>query len=220
MKRLELRKQIIERIGIPVAEKSVLAGKIKTNYLVTDSVDVKKEITLLIHGNNPGGAVSWYPVIKSLSDYSQIIAPDVVGYGESDKPFGKYDRKFFVSWLVNFLDALQIDTVNIIGLSQGGSIALQMAIDHPDRINKLVLADSGSLGKGMPKGAMLGFIWCNTLPSSFSRKLLNRYVANDTDKIDEIWNSYTGAVQRSFRSKLAFWLGSGKVTAHIRRATK
>lgn len=211
MKRLVLREKIISGMGIPVEEKVVKAENIKTNYLTAG----EGKTVLLLHGNNASGSVIWYPVIKSLSSYSKVIAPDIVGYGESDKPLASYDRAYFVTWLKNFLDSLNLETVSIIGSSQGGSIALQFTHDYPERVDKLVLAGSGSLGQGIPLGALLGFIWSNTLPSSFSGKWLNRFLVHDTKKIDKTWSKYLRKVQRTSRSKIAFWLGAGKAIKPI-----
>jgi pimeloyl-ACP methyl ester carboxylesterase len=211
MKRVDLREKIISNMGTQVEEKVVKAGKIKTNCLVAGN----GEAILLLHGNNSAGAVTWYPVIKSLSAYSQVIAPDVVGYGESDKPITIYDRSFFSSWLKDFLDALDIETLSVVGNSQGGSIALQFVLDYPERVKKLVLADSASLGKEIPFGAIFGFVWSHTFPSSISGKWLNRYLVHDINKIDETWAKYLCTAQRTLKGKLAFWLGFGRATAPI-----
>jgi 4,5:9,10-diseco-3-hydroxy-5,9,17-trioxoandrosta-1(10),2-diene-4-oate hydrolase len=210
VKRLNLLENLISRIGVPVERKVVNAGTIKTNYLLAG----KGQAVLLLHGAS-AGAVTWSPVIGPLSTYSQVIAPDVVGYGESDKPSASYDRTYFVSWLRDFLDTLGLQTVSIVGVSQGGSIAMQFALDNPERVDRLVLADSGSLGKEMPLGAKLGFMWSNTLPSSMAGKWLTRYLVHDPKSVDEIWAEYSCEVQRMPGGKRAFWQGLGKATAPI-----
>jgi 4,5:9,10-diseco-3-hydroxy-5,9,17-trioxoandrosta-1(10),2-diene-4-oate hydrolase len=209
--RLLLRKKIIKSMGTPVEEKLVHAGSVKTHYLTAG----KRKTVLLLHGNNASGAVSWYPVIGALATHFKVIAPDVVGYGESDKPFASYGRPYFVSWLKNFLDALDLERVDLVGNSQGGSIALQFAHDYPERVDKLVLADSGSLGKELPLGAVWGFIWNNTFPSFFSTRWLNKFLIHDANKINKNWAQYSLQVLRTSRSKLVFWLGAGKATSPI-----
>ncbi|SMC55701.1 Pimeloyl-ACP methyl ester carboxylesterase [Desulfocicer vacuolatum DSM 3385] len=208
---MRLREKIIKSMGASVEEKVVHVGSVKTHYLTAG----KGKTILLLHGNNAAGAVSWYPVIGALATDFKVIAPDVVGYGESDKPFASYGRPYFVLWLKNFLDVLGLEKIDLVGNSQGGSIALQFTHDYPERVDKLVLADSGSLGNELPLGAVWGFIWNNTFPSLFSTRWLNRFLIHNTDKIDKNWTQYSLTLLRKLRSKLVFWLGAGKATRPI-----
>ncbi len=208
MKRLNLRDDLIRRIGVPVDRKVVNAGTIKTNYLSAGN----GQTVLLIHGAG-AGAITWHPVIGPLSTYAQVIAPDVVGYGESDKPSAAYDRTYFASWLKDFLDTLGLQTVSIVGSSQGGSIALQFALTYPERVDRLVLANSGSLGKEMSRGGILGLMWSNIFPSSLAGKWLRRYFVHDPKSVDETWAEYSLEVQRMPGGKRAFWQGQGKAVA-------
>ncbi len=87
MERLNLLENIISDIGVHVERKVATAGAIKTNYLIAG----KGQTTILLHGASAAGAVTWHHVIGPLSAHSQVIAPDIVGYGESDKPSAPYD---------------------------------------------------------------------------------------------------------------------------------
>ena len=75
-----------------------------------------------------------------------MLTPDIVGYGESDKPDAPYNRPYFSKWLKDFMKELKISKAHIVGLSQGGAIALQFAIDNAEMVNKLVLVNSAGLG--------------------------------------------------------------------------
>jgi pimeloyl-ACP methyl ester carboxylesterase len=77
------------------------------------------------------GAVTWYTSINTISKNFQVVAPDIVGYEESDKHDAPYNRPYFSKWLKDFLKELKISKTHIVGLSQGGAIALQFAIDNP-----------------------------------------------------------------------------------------
>ncbi len=94
-----LRKKLIDAYGLSAEQKTVVAGKIKTFYLSAGT----GEPLVLLHGAG-GGAVLWGPIIDLLSKHFHIIAPDVVGYGKTDKPEASYDKKFFSTWLCNFCD--------------------------------------------------------------------------------------------------------------------
>jgi len=85
---------------------------------------------ICLHGGG-AGAVTWYPSIDPLAKYFHVIAPDIVGFGESDKPDAAYDRPYFVTWLKSFMLELGISKAHIAGLSQGGAIALQFTLDYP-----------------------------------------------------------------------------------------
>ena len=98
-----LRKKIIKSMGVPVEENVVHAGSVKTHYLTAG----KGKTVLLLHGNNSAGAVSWYPVMGALATHFKVIAPDVVGYGESDKPFASYGRAFIFMSPLDLEDRIQ-----------------------------------------------------------------------------------------------------------------
>jgi pimeloyl-ACP methyl ester carboxylesterase len=84
--------------------------------------------------------------INTISKNFQVVAPDIVGYEESDKHDAPYNRPSFSKWLKDFLKELKISKTHIVGLSQGGAIALQFAIDNPEMVDKLVLVDAAGLG--------------------------------------------------------------------------
>ncbi|MFZ0835242.1 MAG: alpha/beta fold hydrolase, partial [Mycobacterium sp.] len=82
------------------------------------------EVILLIHGVG-GSSHSWRELIPMLSTKYRVIAPDLLGHGRSDKPRGDYSLGAFAVWLRDFLDALGISKVTIVGHSFGGGVALQ-----------------------------------------------------------------------------------------------
>ncbi|NED68495.1 alpha/beta fold hydrolase, partial [Streptomyces sp. SID10244] len=76
----------------------------------------------------------------------RIIAPDLPGHGESDKPRGDYSLGAFAAFLRDLLDEIGIDKVTVIGQSLGGGVAMQFTYQHPDYCERLVLIGSGGLG--------------------------------------------------------------------------
>ncbi len=103
------------------------------------------EVILLIHGVG-GSSHSWRELVPMLSTKYRVIAPDLLGHGQSDKPRGDYSLGAFAVWLRDFLDALGISKVTIVGHSFGGGVALQFAHQHKEYTRRLVLVSSGGLG--------------------------------------------------------------------------
>ena len=76
-----------------------------------------------------------------------MIAPDLLGHGESAKPQGDYSLGAFASGLRDLLSVLDVDSVTIVGHSFGGGVAMQLAYQHPHLVDRLVLVASGGLGR-------------------------------------------------------------------------
>jgi pimeloyl-ACP methyl ester carboxylesterase len=83
---------------------------------------------------------SFLPTAHALAEDFRVIAPDLPGFGDSDKPIrAAYDARFFADTVVDLLDALDLERADVIGNSLGGRIALEMALSHPQRVGRLVL---------------------------------------------------------------------------------
>ncbi|WP_421846149.1 alpha/beta fold hydrolase [Mycobacterium sp.] len=100
---------------------------------------------LLVHGM-AGSSSTWQAIIPRLAKSYRVVAPDLLGHGESAKPRGDYSLGAFAAWLRDLLDKLGIDKATVIGQSLGGGIAMQFAYQHPDYCERLVLIGSGGLG--------------------------------------------------------------------------
>lgn len=103
------------------------------------------EILLLIHGM-AGSSETWRSVIPQLSGRFRVIAPDLLGHGESAKPRGDYSLGAFAVWLRDLLDELGVSQTTLVGHSLGGGVAMQFAYQHPDYVKRLILISSGGLG--------------------------------------------------------------------------
>jgi pimeloyl-ACP methyl ester carboxylesterase len=101
---------------------------------------------LLLHGI-AGSSRTWRDVIPRLTDRFMVIAPDLIGHGQSEKPVGDYSLGAFASGIRDLLEVLDIDRASVIGQSFGGGVAMQLAYQHPERCERLVLVDSGGLGR-------------------------------------------------------------------------
>ena len=103
------------------------------------------ETLLLIHGM-AGSSDTWRAVIPQLSRKYRVVAPDLLGHGQSDKPRGDYSLGAFAVWLRDLLDELGISRATIVGQSLGGGVAMQFVYQHPDYCQRLILISSGGLG--------------------------------------------------------------------------
>jgi pimeloyl-ACP methyl ester carboxylesterase len=103
-------------------------------------------LLVLVHGITNSSA-SWEPVLATLARRFTVIAPDLLGHGDSAKPRGDYSLGANASLLRDFMLALGHERATIVGHSLGGGIAMQFAYQFPDRIERLVLVSSGGLGR-------------------------------------------------------------------------
>jgi pimeloyl-ACP methyl ester carboxylesterase len=100
---------------------------------------------VLIHGITASSA-SWQVVGPMLARRHAVLAPDLLGHGESAKPRGDYSMGAFASELRDLMVALGIGPATIVGHSLGGGVAMQFACQFPERAQRLALVSSGRLG--------------------------------------------------------------------------
>src|SRR3954469_15304614 len=101
---------------------------------------------VLIHGV-AGRAAQWDQTMVQLAEKHTVIAPDLLGHGESAKPRGDYSLGAFASGVRDLLIGLDIEGATVVGHSLGGGIAMQFAYQFPERCQRLILVSSGGLGQ-------------------------------------------------------------------------
>jgi 2-hydroxymuconate-semialdehyde hydrolase len=144
------------RVANPEVGRTVIAGGIATNY----HDEGAGSPVLLVHGSGPGVTAwaNWRLVLPALAKSRRVIAPDVVGFGYTERPPDfPFTREAWVAHLVAFLDALELDRVSVVGNSFGGAMALWLAVEHPDRIDHLTLM--GAVGTSFPITPGLEAVW-------------------------------------------------------------
>ena len=102
---------------------------------------------VLIHGM-AGSSLTWREVMPLLARSHTVIAPDLPGHGESAKPLGDYSLGAYASGLRDLIvGALGIEKATLVGQSLGGGVAMQLAYQHPELCERLVVVGSGGLGR-------------------------------------------------------------------------
>jgi pimeloyl-ACP methyl ester carboxylesterase len=102
-------------------------------------------VIVLLHGV-AGCSNTWEPVMERLAVAARVVAPDLLGHGESAKPRGDYSLGAYASGLRDLLTLLGHDRVTLVGHSLGGGVAMQFAYQYPERVARLALVASGGLG--------------------------------------------------------------------------
>ncbi len=133
---------------------------------------------LLIHGSGPGVSAwaNWRGVISGLvdTDRHRIVAPDMVGFGFTERPEGfEYSLDAWVDQLISLMNELDIAQADLIGNSFGGAVALATCIKHPERVRKLVLM--GSVGISFELTPGLDEVWGYTPSFENMRKLMDLF---------------------------------------------
>lgn len=145
----------------PEIGKNVKTGDFNTNYLETGEGNPGTPVVFM-HGSGPGvtAYANWRGILPILGEQFHCYAPDMVGFGFSDRPEGfEYGCQKWADQVVDFMDALGIEKAHLVGNSFGGSNALRLITQHPDRVDKLVLMGSMGVDFGIEEGEGLDAIW-------------------------------------------------------------
>lgn len=183
-----------------------IASTVKTGVFDTNYHDVGcGNPVVMLHGSGPGVSAfaNWNRVFPLLKDYRRVLAPDMVGFGYTERPDGiVYNMDTWVRQTVDFMDALDVEKADLVGNSFGGALALAMAINYPERIGKLVLM--GSMGVTFPITYGLDRVWGYT-PSFENMKELLGIFAYDRKYIsDELAKSrHESSMQPGFQESFS-----------------
>jgi pimeloyl-ACP methyl ester carboxylesterase len=104
-----------------------------------------RPVLLLVHGM-AGSSAGWKAVLPRLGERYHVIAPDLPGHGESAKPRSDYSLGAYANTLRDLMIAVGVPSATVVGHSLGGGVVMQLAYQHPQRCQRLVLVSSGGLG--------------------------------------------------------------------------
>ncbi|MED4287138.1 alpha/beta hydrolase [Priestia megaterium] len=196
---------------------TILVNDIKLHYVIAGSGDP----LVLLHGW-PQTWYAWKHVIPALAEHYTVIAPDLRGFGDSDKPAGGFDKKTLADDIYKLVHKLGFEQIYLVGHDIGGMVAYAYAAEHPEDVRKLVLMDLLLPGVGLEevmdvsKGGYWHFGWhmVRDLPealisgreriylSHFFRELSYNPNAISDEDIDEYVRCYSspGALRCGFET--------------------
>jgi 2-hydroxymuconate-semialdehyde hydrolase len=154
----------------PEIGRSIDAGGIQVNYHDHGSGFP----VLMIHGSGPGVSAfaNWRLVMPELAKQRRVIAPDMVGFGFTERPAGyQYTMQNWVKQAIDLLDALGLKQVDLVGNSFGGALSLALTTQHPDRVRRLVLM--GAAGLSFPITDALDAVWGYEPSFENMRRIMN-----------------------------------------------
>jgi len=125
---------------LDISSKYTTINGINTHYHEDGSGN--KEKMVLIHGSGPGvsALANWRLVIPKLSESVHVFAPDIVGFGNTDKVNkDEYTLDLWVNHLISFIESISDEPVYLIGNSFGGALSLHVAQRRPDLVKKMML---------------------------------------------------------------------------------
>jgi pimeloyl-ACP methyl ester carboxylesterase len=167
------------------------------------------EVILLLHGM-AGSSATWRSVIGPLSRKYRVIAPDLIGHGQSAKPRSDYSLGAFAVFLRDLLDELGVTSATMVGHSLGGGVAMQFTYQHPDYCQRLILISSGGLGQEVgltlrllsAPGAELILPIIAPSPVLAGGEIVRSWLARfgvQTPRGDEIWSAYSSFADKETR---------------------
>ncbi len=163
--------------------KFVEAFGLQTNYLE----EGEGYPLILLHGSGPGVSAytNWRKVIPVLSQHFRVIAPDLAGFGYTERKADfSYDIKHWGKHFLAFMDALEIEKAHVIGNSFGGSLLLATAARFPERFNKLCLMGTPCDKFNMTPGLRSG--WDYTPSRENMRKTMSHFPYSQDTITDEL----------------------------------
>ncbi|MEV0663793.1 alpha/beta fold hydrolase [Actinomadura luteofluorescens] len=149
----------------PLSEKTIRAGG--QDIFVAEAGS--GPAVVLLHGGGPGasGVSNYVRNIDALAEHYRVIVPDLPGYGRSGKHMDQSDPFGHLAGAVRgMLDELELRSAHLVGNSYGGAAALRLALDTPDRVDRMVLMGPGGIGT------------TRALPTAGLRSLLSYYGGN------------------------------------------
>lgn len=165
-----------------------IAHSLRVSGIMTNYHDVGAGApALFIHGSGPGVSAwaNWRLALPVCSQRLRVIAPDMAGFGYTERPAGiSYNLDTWVGQAVGLLDALEIPRADIVGNSFGGALALALAVRHPQRVRRMVLM--GSAGISFPITPALDAVWGYTPSLENMRRLLDVFAFDRNLVTDEL----------------------------------
>ena len=162
---------------------------------------------LFIHGLGSSGYMEWRYNLEDTAARHRVFAPDLPGYGRSEKPRARYTIQYFARFVERYMEDRGLRSAALVGASLGGRIALELALEQPRMVRKLVLVNALGLGRPRVRAAQMTYglmtvprvgeavmrfardalSWA---PSSMIRRVAGRYAGASADLVKSMDDGY------------------------------
>jgi pimeloyl-ACP methyl ester carboxylesterase len=199
-----------EGVTIPMLVQPTAAHLILHGHRIAYRIAGRGPVVVLVHGM-AGSALTWRHAMPALADHYTVVAPDLLGHGESAKPRGDYSLGAHASLLRDLLNALGHERATFVGQSLGGGIVLQFAYQFPERCERIVLVGSGGLGTEVHAvlraltapfaESLFSFVCTGTLRDAAASLggILGRWGLRLSPAGEEVWRSYASLAREEDR---------------------
>jgi pyruvate dehydrogenase E2 component (dihydrolipoamide acetyltransferase) len=149
LSRSDIERAVARRVMDSLESRTLEAGGIRIHYQSAGGTRAglrnPSPPVVFLHGIG-GSTALWQANLTALAMHHPVVAVDLPGHGLSDKPAGGYSLEFFSAAITELLEEISSGPVILVGHSLGGHIALQVALDHPGKVERLSLVAPGGLG--------------------------------------------------------------------------
>jgi pimeloyl-ACP methyl ester carboxylesterase len=162
---------------------------------------------VFIHGLGSSGYMEWRYNLEPAALRHRVFAPDLPGYGRTEKPRARYTIQYFARFVERYMEERGLRSASVVGASLGGRIALELALEQPRMVRKLVLVNSLGLGRPNVRAAQMTYglvtlprvgeavmrfardalYWA---PSSMIRRVAGRYAGASADLVKSMDDGY------------------------------
>lgn len=126
-------------------DRYIKVGNINTRFWAAGD---KGTVVVLVHGL--GGSIeNWVYNINALAQYHRVYAVDLMGFGRAEKTPLTHDLNVLVRFINDFMKTQSVEKASLVGNSLGGGLVLQVAIEFPGKVEKLVLVDNAGMGRAV-----------------------------------------------------------------------
>tara|TARA_R110001599_G_scaffold353880_1_gene601970 strand:- start:81155 stop:81982 length:828 start_codon:yes stop_codon:yes gene_type:complete len=179
-----------------------LANRIQTGAFTTNYHDVGSgDPVFLIHGSGPGVTAwaNWRLVIPALAEQHRVIAPDMAGFGYTERVNGyEYTMENWVQHAIDLMDALDIKKTHLVGNSFGGALAIALAIRYPQRVERLILMGAAGVPFELTRG--LDEVWGYEPSVANMRNMMDLFAYDRSLVTDELAQlRYEASIQPGFQ---------------------
>jgi pimeloyl-ACP methyl ester carboxylesterase len=165
------------------------------------------EPVLFVHGLGSSGYMEWRRNLEPAAEDHRVLAPDLPGYGRTDKPRARYTISYFARFIGRYMEDRGLRSAAVVGASLGGRVALEVALERPALVRRLVLVNTLGLGRPQVRMAQMAYgmvslprvgeaamrftrdalTWA---PRAMIRRLASRYAGSTTDMTQTLDDAY------------------------------